>query len=199
MSFIRIKVNWTGFVGSPGYTNFNFEHINEGAWTQPEVDAAVAKVQAWVTGQRQFLPPTVITGIDAAVSEHNEQTGDIEAFWSVVPAAAAGGTNATTTFTSGAGYCISWTTGGVRNGRRVRGRTFVVPISGASYEADGSLTPTYLVAMKALATNLAGDSDNVRLAIFAHTPGAIVPDGGVYDVVGSNVRDRPAFLTSRRG
>lgn len=199
MSFIRVKVNWTGFVGSPGYTNFNFEHIVDGVWTQPEVEAAVVQVQTWLTAQRPFLPAAVVTGIDAAVSEHNEQSGEIEAFWNVTPAAPAPGTSPASTFTSGAGYCIAWTTGGVRNSRRVRGRTFVVPISTNEYEADGSLKNASLVTWKNAAVALAGDANNVRLGIWAHTPGALIPDGGIYDVIGVNVKDRPAFLTSRRG
>ena len=199
MSFIRVKINWTGFVGSPGYTNLNFEHIVDGAWTQPEVDAAVAQVQTWVTAQRPFLPPSVVVGIDPAVSEHNEQTGDIENFFTATPAAAAAGTSTSTTFTSGAGYCISWSTGGVRNGRRVRGRTFVVPIASSQYETDGSLLNASITTWRNAANALATDANNVRLGIFAHTPGAIIPDGGIYDVTSVNIKDRPAFLTSRRG
>jgi hypothetical protein len=199
VTFIRVKINWTGFVGSPGYTNLNFEHIVDGAWTQPEVDAAVAKAQTWLTAQRAYFPPAVTTGIDPAVSEHNEQTGEVESFWQVTPNTAVAGTSASTNFTSGAGYCITWSTAGVRNGRRVRGRTFVVPVSSSSFEADGSLANANRTAWLAQATTLAGDSDNVRLGIFAHTPGALIPDGGIYDVIGASIRDRPAFLTSRRG
>jgi hypothetical protein len=198
-NFIRVKVNWTGFVGSPGYTNFNFEHINDGPWTQPEVDAAVAKVQTWLTANLTYLHTSVVTGIDSAVSEHDEQTGDITSFWNAFTVAPRPGTSAATQFTSGAGYCISWTTGGVRNGRRVRGRTFFVPLAGNAYAADGSLDNASLNAWKTAATALTGDSDNVRLGIFAHTPGSLIPDGGVYDVIGANIKDRPAFLTSRRG
>lgn len=199
MTFIRIKINWTGFVGSPGYTNLNFERINEGAWTQPDVDAAVTKVQTWLASVRLIQPPVVISGIDPAVSEHDEQTGDIVSFWTATPAAAAAGTNVGTAFTSGTGYCINWQTGGVRNGRRVRGRTFVVPITGSMYESNGSFINAEVASWRAQAITLASDTNGVRLGIFAHTPNALIPDGGIYDVTGVSINDRPAFLTSRRG
>jgi hypothetical protein len=199
VTFIRVKINWTGFVGSPGYTNFNFELINPGAWTQPDVDAAVTKVQTWLTVIRLLQPAVVISGIDPAVSEHDEQSGDIVNFWNATPGAAAAGSNPGAAFTSGTGFCINWQTGGVRNGRRVRGRTFVVPISGSLYESNGSFINAEVASWRASAITLAGDTNGVRLGIFAHTPKALIPDGGIYDVTGVSINDRPAFLSSRRG
>lgn len=197
---IRVKVNWTGFVGSPGYTNLIFEPtVESDPITQTLVDAAVTKVQTWVSSLRLDLPPAVVTGIDPQVAELDEQTGEIVGFWNATVSAAAPGTSATTTFTSGSGFCISWSTQGVRKGRRVRGRTFVVPIAGNMYEADGSLNNARLTAWKTNADVLAGDANGIRLVIYARTPGAIIPDGGAYDVISSTIKDRPAFLTSRRG
>lgn len=197
---IRVKVNWTGFVGSPGYTNLHFEPtVESDPITQTLVDAAVAKVQTWLTAMKVYLPPAVVTGIDPQVVELDEQTGAIEAFWSVVPSAASPGTNTNLNFTSGAGMCITWGTGGVRKGRRVRGRTFVVPISHGSMESDGSLVNGHVTSWQGFANTLAGDSNGIRLVIYARTPGAIIPDGGAYDVTSVSIKDRPAFLTSRRG
>jgi hypothetical protein len=195
---IRIKVNWTGFIGSPGYTNLHFEPTVEGdPITQTLVDAAVSKVQTWLSAMRPALPTVVTTVVDGQVAEIDEQTGNIEAFWTATPAAAAPGT-ATGNYSSGVGLCINWSTAGVRNNRRVRGRTFVVPLASSAFSADGSFNDTNLAAWRGLATTLAADSNGVRLVVMARTPGAIIPDGGAYDVTTASINDRPAFLSSRR-
>jgi hypothetical protein len=195
---LRVKVNWTGFVGSPGYTNFHFEPVPESdPVTQATVDAAVAKVQAFITSVKGNLPPVVSTGIDAAVAEIDEVTGDIQTFWNAVVTAPAPGTMAGV-YAAGTGCCISWSTGGVRNGRRVRGRTFIVPLSGGAFATDGTIDTGSLASIRTAATTLTTDSNGVRLVIWAKTPGAIIPDGGAYDVIGATVNDKAAFLSSRR-
>ena len=42
-------------------------------------------------------------------------------------------------FAAGVGARVVWETGAVRNGRRVRGSTFVVPIWSSAYETNGTL------------------------------------------------------------
>jgi hypothetical protein len=196
---LRIKINWTGFIGSPGYTNLYFEPIPEGdPITQATVDAAHLKVQTWMIAVKPFLPTNVQITVDSQVAELDESTGEIQTFWTIAAPTLQTGTMAGS-YTAGAGLCITWSTGGVRKGRRVRGRTFLAPLGGANYEADGTLNNANLGALRGAATTLAADSNGVRLVIYARTPGAIIPDGGAYDVTAASINDKVAFLTSRRG
>lgn len=195
---IRVKINWTGFVGSPGYTNLHFEPTNEAdPWSQPMVDAAVAKVQAWLVAQRPYLPAVVTTGIDPQIAELDEQSGRIEAFWTVVPAASAPGTF-NGNYSAASGYCISWSTGGVWNGRRIRGRTFVVPLGSNALATDGTIDTGALVDFRARAVTLTSPDNNTRLVVWRRPTNEVIPDGGAYAVTGSTVRDKVAMLTSRR-
>lgn len=195
---IRIRVNWTGFIGSPGYSNFYFEPVPEGdAITQAMVDAAHLKVQAWMISFKAFLPAVATISVDPDVAELDESTGEIMGFWTIAaPTVQVGGVAGL--FVAGAGLCISWGTQGVRKGRRVRGRTFVVPLGGTVYDTDGTIHPGSLATMRTAATALHGDSNGCRLVVYARTPKAIIPDGGAYDVVTASIKDKVAFLSSRR-
>lgn len=195
---IRVKVNWSGFVGAPGYTNLYFEPVPESdTITQPTVDAAVGKVQTFLGTWRQWLPTVVTTGVDSTVEELDEVTGALIGFWSATVAAPAGGSGSTA-FASPAGACISWGTQGVRNGRRVRGRTFMVPLASSAYDTDGTIHGTHLPVMRTAANTLHVDSNGARLVVWARPNGSIIPDGGAYDVITANITDKVAMLTSRR-
>lgn len=195
---IRVKVNWSGFVGAPGYTNLYFEPVPESdVITQPVVDNAVSKVQTFLGTWRQWLPTVVTTGVDSTIEEIDEQNGALQGFWSSTVAAPAGGSGSTS-FASPAGACISWGTQGVRNGRRVRGRTFMVPLASSAYDTDGTIHGTHLPVMRTAANTLHGDAGGSRLVIWARPNGGIIPDGGAYDVITANITDKVAMLTSRR-
>lgn len=195
---IRVKVNWSGFVGAPGYTNLYFEPTDEPSpITQPTVDNAVTKVQTFLTTWRQWLPQGVTTGVDANVEELDEVSGELQGFWAATVTAPAGGTGSTA-YASPAGACISWSTQGVRNGRRVRGRTFMVPLASSAYDTDGTIHGTHLPNMRTAATALHSDAGGARLVIW-HRPSKLLPiDGGAYDVITANISDKVAMLTSRR-
>ena len=195
---IRVRINWTGFIGGPGYTNFHFEPVPEGdPITQATVDAAHTKVQTFMLVLKGYLPVNTTISVDPVVAELDEQTGKIEAFWNIVAPTVQIGTMAGA-YTAGAVVCITWSTGGVRKNRRVRGRTFLVPVGGATFQSDGTIDNASLTAIRNAANALHVDSNGVRLVVYARTPGAIIPDGGAYDVITANINDKPAFLTSRR-
>lgn len=195
---IRIRINWTGFVGSPGYTNLYFEPVPEGdPITQATVDAAHTKVQTWMLVVKGYLPVNTTIAVDPQVAELDEATGDLQGFWNIAAPTVQPGTMAGA-YTSGAGVCINWSTQGVRKNRRVRGRTFLVPVGGATFQSDGSIENASLTALRNASTALAVDSNGCRLVVYARTPGAIIPDGGAYDVITATIADKPAFLTSRR-
>jgi len=96
---------------------------------------------------------------------------------------------------AGVGGCITWDTGAVLGGKRLRGRTFIVPMGANSYDTDGTLTTTAKGKIDQAAAGIRG------LAGFAiwkrpTAPGA--SDGGYATVAAHRVADKVAILTSRR-
>jgi hypothetical protein len=197
-NILKVVTNWTGLQGGNGYTNLYFEPIPEaGPVTQAMVDAAVAKVEAFFTAMKFYRPPGTFTQVDPAVQEIDENSGEIRAFWGATTLAPAAGTAANAPHSAVAGACINWTTANALNGRRVRGRTFFVPLASAALDVNGTIDNTALTAMRGHAATLHADGTNVRLVVW-HRPTALGIDGGAYDVIASNISDKTAILTSRR-
>jgi hypothetical protein len=167
---IRVKINWTGGPGGAGYTNLHFEPTAGGDITQAVVDNAVTKTNTWIAAFRNGMPNTVTTGVDSNVIELDENYGTIHAFWTATPPAAAAGASVTA-YAAGSGACVNWSTDGVSDGRRVRGRTFI------------------------------DNSGVARLVVWKRPTivlGEPLPDGGAYDVTSYSINDKVAQLRSRR-
>jgi hypothetical protein len=193
----RVTINWTGFIGAPGYTNLYWRNTTPGTITQNVVDEAVSKTDTWLTQMKTVIASTVTVGIDASVEEINDATGALVAFWTGAPAAASAGTSAGA-YSAAAGACIAWSTNAVRNNRRIRGRTFIVPVGGASLAVDGTLDALELSTLRSASDALRASGADARLVIWGRptTPGGT--DGVSAEVIASNVQDKTAVLTSRR-
>jgi hypothetical protein len=120
-------------------------------------------------------------------------TGIVDATWTATPPATTVGVGAGA-YAGRVGVCVNWITGSVIGRRRLRGRTFCVPIIGANFEADGTIGSTVLSNFRAnAATLVTAAATNFKVW---HRP--IGGTGGlVSDVVASTVADRPQVLTSR--
>jgi len=194
---LRVKINWSGFVGSPGYTNFHFtEFVSEG-YTQEQADACAAKVQTFITSMKNYLPATVTLTVDTTVDIIQTDTGNLVGFFTVAPGAAQVGTNPAT-YAAAAGACISWGTNGVRNSRRVRGRTFIVPLASNSLDTNGSINDSSLTGIRAAAAALIANVGTGDLSIWARPTGPEATDGVSFPVETYKVNDKVAMLTSRR-
>ena len=198
---IRLTINWDGFTGAPGYTNLYFEPAAGGDITQQVVNDAVGITQTWIDSWRPDTPAGCSIGVDAVVPELDENYGTIHAYWSASPAAAAVGASAGE-YAAGSGACVNWYTDGVRNGRRVRGRTFLVPLGSNGMSNNGTLSDARLAVWRAAtASFIDGGGGAARIVVWARPTvisGEPLPDGGAYDVVAYTINDKAAQLRSRR-
>lgn len=193
----RVTINWTGFVGAPGFTNLYFSPAAGGDVTQAVVDAAVAKADAWLSQYKSSFPTAVTTGIDPSVEVIESSNGELQAFMTGTPAAASAGGDAGT-FSSATGVVTSWYTPGIRNGRRIRGRSFMVPMGPTAYQSDGTIATTKLTGWRTAANTLIANVDAARLAVWSRPSAPAATDGIAYDVISANMNDKVAVLTSRR-
>jgi hypothetical protein len=197
-NIVRITVKWTGLQGGNGFSNFYFEPVpQDAAITQTHVNNAAGKVEAFLVALRPYRPSYSFTEIDPQVTEIDENSGDYRAFWGVNVAAPAGGTSAVGAHSAAAGACVNWTTANIVNNRRVRGRTFLVPVGSAGLDTNGTLGAQFLTDMRAAATTLQADGTDVRLVVWRR-PTILGIDGGAYDVIAGSINDKTAILTSRR-
>lgn len=94
------------------------------------------------------------------------------------------------------GAVINWLTNSVVNGRRLRGRTFIVPLNTNAYEGNGTLTSSALSDLNAAASVLSGAGFSSGFGILSRPAGGGPISFG--EVVGHRVPDMASVLRSRR-
>jgi len=197
-SLAKLTINWTGFIGAPGFTNLYFRNSTPGVINQTVVDNAATKMDAFLNTWVPFIPNAATVQIDPTVEEIDDATGDLLAFWTATTEAAQTGTaGGTVQFASATGAVINWYTTAVRNGRRIRGRSFMVPLAG-SFDTNGTLDTTDLATMRTSAAALHAATGDSRLVVWSR-PTLAAPTSGVSaEVAFATVPDMSAVLRSRR-
>lgn len=147
---------------------------------------------------KAYFPPvvTVTSQSDAEVIE--ETTGQLQSVFTVTPSSGHTGPASSNPYSAASGAVVTWRTAGVRNGRRVHGRTFLVPLNQAAYAADGTLSTLGLSALNAAATTLASAAGAPDLGIWARPTAPAATDGEWFAVNSFSIPDMAAVLRSRR-
>lgn len=189
---MRVTAVWTGFSGAPGYTSFHFSTFTGGG----DAQAAVDRVRAFFSGVRTFLPGSVSIQVQPTVEILDEASGVLQDYVDAEDPPLVVTGNGTGAYSAAAGAVISWNTATVANGRRVRGRTFLVPLSGSGLESDGTLSAAGLLEINAAAAGLEGGDFEQQLVVWSRPRNGA---GGVAaPVTGHRVPDMTAVLRSRR-
>ena len=151
-SVFRVRAVWSGFSGAPGYTNFHFVDLG----TDAARNAAGAAVKAFFTSLTAHLMTGWSVAVVPEVTEYNVESGALVSATAMttVPTAQ-GGAAPVVAFVGGSGYSIQWNTNLIDHGRRLRGRTYIVPAT-ACFESDGTLTAAAITAAQAAADSLIG-------------------------------------------
>lgn len=184
-----IRTVLAGFTGGPGYnTLYFFGDPYSNATAESNADA----VGAFWNGMIPTMPAGTTFAIDPDVQVLDEATGALIRIESIAPPTQ---TNAGTSgqYSAGVGANVRWNTDGVHLTKRLRGRTFVVPLSGGSYDATGTINNTNLTAMRALATTLGAVAN---FGVWGRPVGGA---GGEWAAcTGATIKDQVSWLTTRR-
>lgn len=192
MAILRTTAVWSGFAGAPGYTNFFFAAFGSGDSAELEV----ARTREFFRALSSDLPESVTIQVQQEAAILDEATGDLQSYVQVetAPTPVTGGSGAV--FSAASGAVVSWNTDTVVRGRRVRGRTFIVPLDTTAYDAQGTLASSTISLLNDAANALRGDGSGPQLVIWARPrTGA---DGAIAPVTSHRVADRVAVLRSRR-
>jgi hypothetical protein len=192
----RVRIALTGFVGEPGV--ITMYAVDGPALQGPLSDL----VNFW----KDLMPPVVDLKVETGGDTIDDVNGDLTGSW--VGDAQPGYTGAgAAAYSAPCGACVTWLTPIIRDGHRIKGRSFVVPLSDSAYEDNGSIEPTTLGVLQSSAADFvtaAGGNLRIwhrpRLAQVA-SPGhraLTAHDGSQAAVTSSTVRDKVAVLRSRR-
>lgn len=187
-SMRRYNVAWQNWPGAPGVSTFYSD-------TVVDISTFTDALRAFWGTMGTLVPSGLTIQVPSNGDIINDADGTITGAWSdgtpvtVVTGTAAGA------YAGNAGAVVHWLTTGVVNNRRVRGRTFVVPLIGSSYEANGSLSSATLASLNSAAATLVAAVGASMLVWHRPKPPAI---GSSFNVTNHRVPDLAVSLRSRR-
>lgn len=192
MAITRVTAVWSGFTGAPGYTNFFFDAFGVG----DEVDLETDRVRDFFQTVREALPNDVIVQVQQEAAIIDETTGELMGYSQATtpPQPVVG--YSTAAYSAPSGACVTWNTETIARGRRLRGRTFVVPLSSGAYDAQGTLTNEAQGFLNGGANALIGDGSGPQMVIWSRPRGGV--GGSIGPVTSHRVADKVAILRSRR-
>jgi len=189
-------MTWSGWTGAPGYTNFHFGL--DGAVDGAILDQTMVNVHDFFVALTTRIPGGIGITFPTEVEQFDAVTGELEDAHPVLLQAQVSGGAGTAAFSSAVGACVSWGTNAFISGRRLRGRTFLVPLApGAAFQSDGTLLEVARTSMLAAAVGLKDAPDGYPLQIW-HRPVPGAGGGVAADVVSASIADKTAVLRSRR-
>jgi hypothetical protein len=103
-------------------------------------------------------------------------------------------------FSAASGAVVHWHTSTLWRGRLIRGRTFVVPLSGLAYDTNGTLEPGALSLLQTVANGLINTTSGHMVIWARPNPTTPRPEKGGFkgSVISASVVDKVAVLKSRR-
>lgn len=192
MPILRITANWSGFRGAPGYSNFFFRGTS--ALEEDPVAAAEA-VRTFFDSFKAFLPTGLRIEMSGVAGNIDETNGALVGEVNYAPPAAVLGA-ATGAYSAATGAVVNWNTSSYRNGRRVRGRTFVVPLAANVFDSQGDIASNPLTTFRNAASELVANPGPDPMVVWSR-PKAGSP-GAAAEVTSASVPDLGAILRSRR-
>ena len=201
----RVRTTWSYTPGGPGYSNMYFsttDPLASGAQT------AVNDVQAFFTAIKGLIPSIVTLQVDPSVimveDYSSEQVGDILVGTPPAPIVC----TASGSMAAPAGATAQWSTASYLYGRRVKGRTYLVPLAASAFESNGTIISGALTTLNTAAAALVAGGSN--LVVYTRKRDAKTAEesptgkeitarpGASSGVVSGAVRDIAAVLRSRR-
>lgn len=186
----RLRVRLEGLPGLPGVSTFYGNDASGLGVTIREFYAALASK----------FPINLTIQVENTGDQIESTTGQLIGTWVGTPKGVVNGSG-TGAYAAPTGAAVTWNTGTVLDGSRVRGRTFLVPLTAACYDLTGNIDEVTLALLRTEASNVT----TFELANFLiwHRPRVATPTlparpGSVAFVSSAVVRDSAAVLRSRR-
>jgi hypothetical protein len=192
----RVRVAWSNFPGAPGLSTF---YLADGT-------TDVTAIKTFFTAVGVLIPNGTTFQIPNSGDQIDPGTGKLTGTWT-----GTGGGSFTSTATAGAafsgssGAMVRWVTGAVVDGHRLVGRTYLVPLVGTNYDANGSLSSTAQTTIQNAANALVTSYAQNILVYHKHvdsdpdaTPPVAGSPGVTSGITSAIVPDLAVVLRSRR-
>lgn len=149
----RISVAWGSWPGAPGVSQFYTFGGN--------LDNDTAAIRAFFNSLIGLFPSGLTFQVPGVGDTIDDATGLINGAWNATAAPAIVTGTSGLSYAGNAGSICHWFTAGVASGHRVRGRTFLVPLTNVAFDTGGSIATAALTTIRnaanTLISSMAGD------------------------------------------
>lgn len=182
----RVRVSWSGapVIGS-GVSTFYFDEAASG------FSAAVRTFFSSLAGR---IPAGVSILVQNSGDLIDVSSGALSGTWTD-PNTGGITSSGTGNYAAGVGARVKWLTAGIRNGRRVTGSTFIVPLHLTAYDSSGTILNTVLGEIENAAQALL-TATGTDMKVYSRPVGG--GGGAAHSVVSRQVPDMVSWLRSRR-
>lgn len=204
---LRVTAAWTGFTGAPGYSNFYFRDFDGAELTNAGAAAAATRVEDFFKAIPAYLTNSTRITVRSDAELIEETNGEIVNVLNAGNRTAISGTGGVGGYSAATGAVVTWRTNGVVAGRRVRGRTFLVPLAAPAYAADGTITTGLVNTLQTAGGVFVNGAGSPDVGIWArphkartNKAGDLVParEGAWFFATGLTVPSKVSVLRSRR-
>lgn len=188
----RVTATWTGGRIGTGFTNFFF---NTGASNQQGAADAMRTFLSSSYSAGGKLPNGCLITFPTVVDTIEATNGQLLSTTPITQPVQITGSD-TGPYAAVAGACVTWRTGDFVGGKRVRGRTFLVPVGALGMQNNGTLDDNTVTAIVAAGTALVAAAP--EFVIWRRPTSVGAANGSTHLVAAATCSDRAAYLTSRR-
>lgn len=184
----QYRAIWSVLGGGTGYSVFHASNPTDAVDAQEFADG----VRAFFNAILDRLPNDVSITFDSEVVQLADDGTLVAVFPVTAPAIVVG--SGTGNYSRAAGGRIDWATGAIAGGRRITGRTYIVPIVAAEFDASGLLTSACIADLQAAADALISGllANGVVLSVWSRK------NASTHPVVTASIPAKGAILRSRR-
>jgi hypothetical protein len=190
----RVRVNWTNFPGAPGVSTFYLDPTTTN----------MAHLKTFFNSIKDVFPNGLTTEVPNSGDVIDSATNHIVGGW----IGSGGGTQTSiagaNAYSGTSGGLVRWQTNAILNGRRLAGRTYLVPLERAQYDLNGSLAASFITLVgTAAATLIAAYAGSLVMYGPPRNAGTLGPtDPGKAAITGpvisAVIPDLAAVMRSRR-
>lgn len=134
----RVRVSWSNWPGAPGVSTF---YLAAGSTN-------VAPILTFFTAIKDLFPLNLTFTVPSTGDAIDTATNQIQGAWTGSGGGSIASVTAAGPYSGASGALCRWTTGAVLNGRRLTGRTYLVPLAGTHYFTDGSLVGSAITTIQ---------------------------------------------------
>jgi hypothetical protein len=153
-------------------------------------------IRTFLNGCLAYVPNALSFVFPSSVDQFDETDGQLTGTLGLTPLTTLTSAAAAGPYAGSAGALVRWVTGSFVGGRRVQGRTYLVPLRNSAFANDGSLDSTALSTIQTAAAAMV-TAFGADLKVW-HRPSPGGTNGAAYTVNSATVPDLAVVMRSRR-